>query len=534
MNFKENERLKNYLVIAVILLLEILFFYNVLLDDSLLGNRIDGKLTNYLCDHWFRYFSGKEDFGDFICFYPAKGTFSYSDLMLAFFVPYGILRLFGMGIYAAFKWAIIIIHTIGSYTMYYFMRKHLKFSIIPSVFSVICFSFSNPYYYAAVNLQMFAQSLLPVLLIFVWKYYESDKKKWRHLYGILSVLWIALLFYTAFYVGYFLVVFILLMIVIFCVSSICNFSKEWWKQDVKQQLWRIKDFILYGIVGVIVMLPFVLLYLPTLNTTGGRTWDEVLLYSPSIRDLFMQTGENILGIDTTGYHMENGFPILGIGIFIFLSVYYLWEKRHEKTTFYIFVILISVVIGMLFPIKIGRYSLWWLLYKYLPGASGIRATARVFFSFTIFVAILFAFFLEYLWDKDNKATKIIAFIIVCLVYILNFDTNGVTSLWNESDEIAFEQRISSPPEDCDSFIVSYKSSLNTEKTNEELQMDAWTIALKYNVPTINGYSGQSPEGWLMNYKYADFEDNLCKWVEEYQLENVYVYDMTKNTWTKIF
>lgn len=64
---------------------------------------------------------------------------------------------------------------------------------------------------------------------------------------------------------------------------------------------------------------------------------------------------------------------------------------------------------------------------------------------------------------------------------------------------------------------------------------AWEIADKFNLKTVNGYSGQFPEGWPINNFIYDNNSLfiLYNWIDLYDLSNVYVYDVNLNLWTEL-
>ena len=71
---------------------------------------------------------------------------------------------------------------------------------------------------------------------------------------------------------------------------------------------------------------------------------------------------------------------------------------------------------------------------------------------------------------------------------------------------------------------------------QEVQLDAWAIALKFQLKTINGYSGQIPKGWdLLDITQNGTDQKVREWLELYgQTEDgVYYYDLGKNEWGKL-
>ena len=145
--------------IVLIMLGEVLFFHNILFNDNLIGYRVDGRLVTFLTEHWYQVFLGNEGWEELPCFYPEKNVLAYSDMMLLFGGPFILLRIVGADMYTALKITVILFHVLGSYLLYYFMRKYVQASGAVSFLTVVCFSFTNGYNCNSANMQMFALSL---------------------------------------------------------------------------------------------------------------------------------------------------------------------------------------------------------------------------------------------------------------------------------------------------------------------------------------------------------------------------------------
>ena len=60
-----NEKIKIVFAIILLVLCEAFFFRNVLGNDRLISDRGDGRLTNLLAEHWWRFFREKRNFQRF-------------------------------------------------------------------------------------------------------------------------------------------------------------------------------------------------------------------------------------------------------------------------------------------------------------------------------------------------------------------------------------------------------------------------------------------------------------------------------------
>ena len=106
-------------VIAIII--ELLFFRNVIFNSNLLGDFGDGRLLTLILEHYYNFINAKESFNNLAIFYPLSNTLGYSDMLLGIAIPYIPLRLLGINMLLATKYSCILIHFIGTISMMYFL-----------------------------------------------------------------------------------------------------------------------------------------------------------------------------------------------------------------------------------------------------------------------------------------------------------------------------------------------------------------------------------------------------------------------------
>ena len=63
------------------------------------------------------------------------------------------------------------------------------------------------------------------------------------------------------------------------------------------------------------------------------------------------------------------------------------------------------------------------------------------------------------------------------------------------------------------------SALNADWTMYDI--DSMFVALNHAIPTLNGYSAWTPEGWrLGNPSDPDYESEVARWIERHDLRGV--------------
>ena len=546
-----NGKSKKVTVTVVVLLLilagEIITFRNILFSDSLFGAAYDGKLNNYFVEHWYKVFCGQENWKELICFYPAINVLGYSDIMLGFSLPYSVLRFLGMNMFSAFKWVLIFTHVLGSYGLFCFSNKCLKLSPWASLVAVVSFSFSNGYNAMMINPQMLAVSWVPFLLITLYYYFANWKKKRRHVFALASLAIVVLLFYTAFYVAYFVCVLAMISVLFFLVCSMFRRKNEVLRQLYRDVLSHWKEYLIYGGIAVIFMLPFIQLYLPVLRSAGGRTWEEVLAFSPGWRHLVQMNDTNIVGWDSMTYNLVSGFPIVDLCIFAIVALLVIFVRRKRERTqkeefwdFIFFYLLLLLGFCMIMTIQVHGTSIWYVFYKFLPGASALRGIARWLSFMTLWFGIVSALFLERARNKFSWFGSWITATIAIFVFCTNYTPQAIGTEWSVSEETSYLDFVSRPPKDCEVMYLTDCERVAERQSNEmfleaTLQMQSWAIADRFSIKTINGYSGQEPRGWNVHPQDEDVDQEVRKWLALNGITDdvVYAYDIGTNKWTKL-
>lgn len=526
----------DYIIWILIILCEVIFFRNVIFSDRLIGNNIDGKLLTLFVEHWYQVFQGNAVWTELPSFYPAEGVLSYSDIMLGFAIPYSFFRILGVNKYLAFKVVVILTHMVGAFAMYYLCRRCMRLHSLASFLAVIVFFYSNGFYFVIGNAQMVAMSAVPVLCIMLLRYYQFINEKKRHFYGITASLFLVLLFYTAFYVAYYFVVLVMLAAAVFVVCSLFAAKDEEIKRIYRVFIGRWRDYVCYIVIVVISMLPMIRLYLPTLNDIGGRDWAEIVLYSPDIRGAFGFEINNIMQLDENLCNLKYGMPVVeGICLIVCAICAFIIMRKHNgsKVSRLVLVTLfVTAVVSFFLPIVIEGYSLWYIIWKLLPGASALRAMDRWIAFAQYPIAILFAVSLDVIIKRKKVVGIIVAVVSSVITFVSNCSDIGVSSTWTQTEELAFEDSVASPPKECEVFYIVDTSDRAT--WGEEIQMDAWMIAQNYDIKTINGYSGQTPPDWHLDVLAEDYEERVADWLNMNNIDtsHLYVYRLQENCWEK--
>jgi hypothetical protein len=172
--------------------------------------------------------------------------------------------------------------------------------------------------------------------------------------------------------------------------------------------------------------------------------------------------------------------------------------------------LVSLVV---FP---GDFLLWERIYRFVPGASAVRAVARVGLMTLIPASLGLAVAFDRLAPRRPVLTALLG--VVCLL------EQAVTtaSFDKDTERRAIASLAARIEGGCVAFFYSPEGVLEGYQRD---QLDGMWASLARRVPTVNGYSGHYPPGWLPLVQTNRPGDSgrrqvaavLARWVEAHGL-----------------
>lgn len=538
-NIIKNKAFELFLITALVLAMEMFFFRNILFNDRLMGDIGDGRFINYLLEHIYQSLLGKRELMDLNMFYPISGDFAYSDLLLGFVPVYALMRMAGLNTYFACKYAMILIHIFGAFSMLYLLRAKFKLPYVASFLGMIAFMYSNNANVMA-HMQFFIIYYLPFYFIFLINFLENlQERKSIIKNGGACILLMVITFYTSGYYGYFLAIYTVILFALIFIMHLKN-KKTSMKESLSYVRKFFKEYILLSVGGILLMIPFLMIYLPVTSQFPKREWADIEFTLPSAVDLVNISKDNwIFGqiFDVAyGVHelhfMTIGFPLLSF-ILIFMALWHAYKEAKCNIEFKsakAFYIGMSACISILMMLKlIDGTSFWRIVYEFVPGVGTMRALYRWIHMLCVPIGILLGYYISSI--KFKKKYRYILFtLLFCIQYIW---IEGVYSVWAISNIEEIMDAVSPPPRDCKIlYVVDRDPPLDSYTVP---QLNGTEIADRYGLKTINGYNSFYPEGWNdINFMYkTNYESKVYEWIKKNQLEDVYAYHIDEDRWEKI-
>ncbi len=547
---KEDKKKKLYFLYVCIALVlgELLYFHTLLAGRKIMGINPDAILINMLLEHWFDVFRGKASIVTLRSFFPAVGSLGYTDALIVPGVIYSLLRAIGIDMFSAFDPALVILHFLGVIAMYKTLRE-LGCSYILSFTGIFFSLWSCSFTQLSYHTQFFCISTVPLFFLAIVYFYKNRDKgmKKRLPWGMLATFAVGTTFLSAYYIGYFISLIIGISLIIFLLFD----PKERFKRFLGLIKNNIGEIFIYLLLQLFWIIPFLCIYLPVYDEKGGYNIAFSWIHAPDVYDILRTMSyaplEDFISVtlpsylpDELNYLMANrimetscGWAVLTVLLFFTALIMLIIRKKKNMTDHILISISISVLLMHFLTCRYGEFFPWVYIGKVLPGADSIRAIGRYLGICTPFLSLVICVFLKDLMDKrfeDNRKKEMILMLILCALVIISNQSKRYTCDDIPEIEESLTQ-VSEPPAECTEFFII---PMGMETTIYNINMYAWLIANKYDLYTINGYSGNSPLGWdLLKTDLREYYIGLIDWIELNGLEDhegLYGYVTGQDIW----
>ena len=521
--------------------------------DLFPGPRGDTRLTVYLVEHWYQALSGHATLFSPAMFYPVKGTLGYTDVLIAYVLPYSALRMAGLDFFSALAIAVVVLNYLNFILCFILLNNVLKFGVLAASAGAMFFAFNSPRLAQSDHLQLQPMLflLLCVICFMIFARNTATLCQKRAL-GLLclSGVFLNLQLLTSFYIGWFFVFWSFL----FLALSFIIPTSRLYIIAVAKKFWP--AFAGAGLVLCLGFAFFLCIYLPTVSSTGWFVLSGE--YIPEIRSYLLMADGNYVWRNVTAFLLQQASTgpdwgrRVGIGLIPSLTwvglsiVALLFLRKNSKVRaeehdgqmndldsarivplFLAIMILASDVLIML-GLQYRGHSLWKFVYWSFPGGRSIRAVARYVLVLALPMAIAFAFALHHgiarIAAKKNALLRVglAAAMLIATVFGLFEQFNSGQGQFSIAAENARLKNLAARlPTDCAVFYVAAGAdSRNTDSfQNQNYMHDAMLVSILTGIPTLNGRSGRNPPRWsLRNVRASDYELNVRNWIAEHKID----------------
>jgi hypothetical protein len=513
------------------------------------GDFGDARLSIALLEHWYNVYRGLDNWLSPPFFYPVQHVLSYSVTLFVQSLPYASLRLAGCDPYVAFEVTLWLLTQVGYVSMIGLLRE-LGFRRGFAILGAALFTFSN-LFHSRVLPQAYTIMLVPLLGLCVAKAaragagHAANTVAWLSAAGIL-LSWIL---FSDFYTGWFFIFFA-------ATAAAITLLIQW--RVARRCLAFVganrRSMLCMGAAAALALVPFITTYGPAIVAGQARSYTEVMRNTMILGDLFNVGPRNLAWgwlmrrLDPRYLNLgwDYGFPpglliVFAAGCGLLLT----GEQRLARRRGDLRAVLLASTAATVFAIwallcRTQSASLWYLVWRFVPGASAIRLTFRFQYQLSMAVVVVVVATLSTAWERvihsggslggPRRRAALAAIVAAgaCLIgeQVNLTRTHGV----DRRQELARLASIPRPGPLCQSFSIRESSAVRST-SSISLQIDAMLIAERLTLPTVNGYSGFNPPGWhLENPQAPDYPERVDRWSAAHGLSHVCALILSEKRW----
>jgi hypothetical protein len=386
--------------------------------------------------------------------------------------------------------------------------------------------------------QFFALYYLPcIVLLALWGIEDPWVTRWSLIPVWLAGVSYGLLFATEYYTAWLFS--LTMLIALGSTAVICRSDLRAWATQYHKPAVPVIAAALVGFgIGLV---PFAYIYTPTIGLLPGFSYRDYVGFGSFPKDIINVGTWNLMWgwlveriIGTVNVERELAVtPALAIIFLVFL-----YRLRHDRDTAdkrpwqvtFAMACVSAWAVSWIATVRIGTFSMYWLVYHVIPGASGIRVGGRVQLLANLWVSLGLCVLLQYWIDQGTSARRrqriwlTGALMALCLLEQINLTPVSIS----RSYEQAWLRQVSAPPPECGAFLLS----VTGRAINQVDDNDALWIALQTRVPTINGSSGWRPPDWHIEDRDIDYFAAARQWIAATAPDGqVCLYDRDARTWS---
>lgn len=507
MNLRES--MKNRQMFALLLFLAMGAFGYLLpavgYFTSVPGDLGDARFNSVILEHLYRWVGGRDhSLWSPEFFYPFQGTLAFSDNHFGTGMVYMLFRWLGFTREGAYNgW--FLVGALLNYLVTYFVLRRLNFSDLAAAAGAFVFAFALPAeLHQNGHAQLIYRYAIPLAALGFFHALETG----RAYYFWQVFLWVAVEFFCSIYLGIFLVYLL--------AASVLGASFFKWGRGRLLHICSsipgetpLRKLIFYGVALLsLVAVGLLLFQYHKVSREYGfvRTPGEISELLPRLgsylvadRSMFSWVGKRFAHVPARWE--QQMFVGAGIMLFaIFGAIATIASKRNETVGR---VALMSFLILFIVTLHVGGHSIYLLLIK-IPGLSAVRVVSRIILVMLFPISILVAVGIDRVRNFGilQNRNAMIAF-SVGLVVLLGAETasyeadNELIAVWRGR---VISMRTLLPARHVDRPIL-YISRSHAEPFYSS-ELDAMILGQEIGMPTLNGYSGNTPPGY-------EFEQEPC-------------------------
>ena len=450
------------------------------------GDPGDVRFVHYCIEHTWAWLAGHplhRRFWDLPFFFPAPDTGAYSDVLLGVAPPYWLFRALGAGPDGAYAGWLLFTTALNAAAATWLFRGALGVRWLAAATGGVLVAAGAPRVHLINHPQLIGTYWLLAAVGLAVVALRAPGTRRARVAWVLAGVAAAAQAWSSYYLWWFLA---LGAAIAFVVGLALRRTRPWVLEALR------RDWPAIAVAAGLSLL----LVLPLL----GAWWSAARAVGlRDASDVFLAKGQSWLNVgpdswwwgglvrSSPGMRYQTAEQQYGIGLLTTAVVAFgFWRARHRGG---VVVLGLTAVLLVLLATQLGPWreaSPWNAIYAWVPGARGIRAVPRV----GLVVLVAWAAGLALAVDALARHRPLTAGVLAVLCLVEQGVQGGAFTPALDRDRVNRIAREVAPG--CAAFVYTPPPD---GWPPWRAQIDALWVADATGVPTLNGYSGNTPPGW---------------------------------------
>lgn len=482
--------------VAPLLLLAGMCFYVLRATDwfrAVPGDLGDARFNSVILEHLHQWVRGDAaSLWTPSFFYPARGTLTFSDNHFGSGLIYVIFRFMGLGREHAFDAWFVVGHVLNFVAMHIVMRR-LQFTSFAASVAAFIYAFAMPALAQEGHAQLTYRFALPLAYLAFLQF--AQERRVQQLARLAA--WGALQFFCSIYLG----VFMVYLMAATALAMLLPGLRPAWAGSAHEPATRtVRPTPIIVILACAAATACLLIKYQAVSRSYGfsRGAADIMVMLPRLQSYLLADGAPAyrwLGnaVPEVPFRHEHQMFLGFVPILLVLGALATARSANASRRRLMGQSLAALAVLVTLTLSVGDRSIYQFAMA-LPGISSIRAVSRIILVMTVPVAILAAIGVENLQRIRGARWLVAGAIVLGLSLETLAFRPGATPIghWhNRMTPIA--AAVASSPLRADSVVYV------TGRAQEPFyltELDGMIFAQDRKLPTLNGYSGNAPPGYL--------------------------------------
>ena len=479
------------------------------------GDVGDARFNNYILENFYHFFVHGNSLWNPTFFYPYPYVIGFSDNLFGTGLIYSLFRSLHFQTDTAFQLWFLSGYLCNFFSAYYCLQK-LGIGRAAAFLGALVFTLAPPTSAHSPHAQLHYRFACALAITYLLLFIQSN----RLIFLNWSFCWLVVQFYCGVYIGVFSALFIAIL---FFFAPLL--SDQFKPIESFRNLPNIQHKLMALGFGLASATALVLLFFPYLEVSHlygfERGWAEIASMLPRLQSHWLSDESPLWGpvsrsLPEVPVRYEHQMFIGLASTLLLLNGIAL--SFFIKTNVFFKLLIAGWITCFLLTVSIDGYSLWYLIYR-APLLSAIRGITRIDQVLLFPIAYICAWGADHLFSIA-KTKKIVAFCVLAILVIAEW---ALTPYPWVSQKAEWRSRIAAIEATLPAHI-DRQSILFIAQTQGPFyadEIDAMWVAMNHQLPTLNGYSGNIPNGYQ-----ADFGRN-CSELDK-RLEAYHRFQVQKN------